>query len=105
MPNATIEIYHNNEELLDIKTVSSYNIKSNINLDVEVNNTNILGIRSNLRINTRKVVKIKNQLRMIIYNFTNDHLCWTTRRCIRYKKIKNKMIHHNTLFAVLRNKY
>ena len=36
-PNATIELYHNNEELLDIKTVLSYNIKNNINLEVKYN--------------------------------------------------------------------
>ena len=30
IPNGTIELYYNNEELLDIKILSSYNINTNI---------------------------------------------------------------------------
>ena len=41
IPNATIELYYNNEELLDIKTVS-YNIKNNIDLEVKYNDANTI---------------------------------------------------------------
>lgn len=37
IPNASIIFYHNNEELLDIKSVLSYNIKNNIYLEVKCN--------------------------------------------------------------------
>ena len=35
IPNETIELYYNNEEILDIKTLSSYNINKNNNLEVK----------------------------------------------------------------------
>ena len=35
IPNKTIEFYYINEELLDIKTLSSYNINKNNNLEVK----------------------------------------------------------------------
>ena len=49
MPNATIRLYHNNEELLDIKTVSSYNIKYNINVDVKGNDAKTLADKDKLK--------------------------------------------------------
>ena len=39
IPNKTIEFYYINEELLDIKTLSSYNINKNNNLKVKVTDT------------------------------------------------------------------
>ena len=36
IPNETMELYYNNEQLLDIKTLTSYNINKNNNLEVKV---------------------------------------------------------------------
>ena len=49
IPNETIELYYNNEELLDIRTLSSYSNKNKNNLEVKSRIQKLLRIRIKMK--------------------------------------------------------